>query len=111
MFHLGHFERSPVGEFSYTALAAAHTMERKMTGAKISEAKRYAAARGEMVGAVPAGYRWQGEGRDRELVIDEELAPIVRRVFSEYATVSYSTRDIARRLNAEGVALPMFKGG
>jgi DNA invertase Pin-like site-specific DNA recombinase len=57
VFHLGHFERSPVGEFSYTALAAAHTMERKMTGAKISEAKRYAAARGEMVGAVPAGYR------------------------------------------------------
>ena len=111
VFHLGHFERSPVGEFSYTALAAAHTMERKMTGAKISEAKRYAAGRGEMVGAVPAGYRWKGEGRDRELVIDEELAPIVRRVFSEYATGRYSTRDIARRLNAEGVTLPMFKGG
>ncbi len=111
VFHLGHFERSPVGEFSYTALAAAHTMERKMTGAKISEAKRYAAARGEMVGAVPAGYRWQGEGRDRELIIDEELAPIVRRVFSEYATGTYSTRDIARRLNAEGIKLPTFKGG
>ena len=54
-----------------------------MTGAKISEAKRYAAARGEVVGAVPAGYGWKGKGRDRELVIDEELAPIVRRVFAE----------------------------
>jgi DNA invertase Pin-like site-specific DNA recombinase len=29
VFHIGHFERSPVGEFSYTTLAAAHTMERE----------------------------------------------------------------------------------
>ena len=110
-FHLGHFERSPVGEFSYTALAAAHTMERKMTGAKISEAKRYAAGKGEMVGAVPAGYHWEGSGRDRQLAIDEETAPVVRRIFDEYATGHYSTREIARRLNAEGVRLPRFTGG
>jgi site-specific DNA recombinase len=109
--HLGHFERSLVGEFSYTALAAADTMERKMTGAKISEAKRYAAGKGEMVGAVPAGYRWEGTGRDRQLVIDEETAPVVRRIFDEYATGHYSTREIARRLNAEGVRLPRFTGG
>jgi hypothetical protein len=32
-------------------------------------------------------------------------------VFSECATGKYSVRDIARRLNAEGVVLPMFKGG
>ena len=111
VFHLGHFERSPVGEFSYTALAAAHTMERKMTGAKISEAKRYAAGKGEMVGAVPAGYRWEGTGRERQLVIDDETAPVVRRIFDEYASGRYSTREIARRLNAEGVRLPRFTGG
>ena len=82
-----------------------------MTGAKISAAKRYAAGRGGMAGAVPAGYRWEGTGRDRELVIDDQVAPLVRRVFQEYATGKYSTRDIARRLNAEGAVLPRFTGG
>ena len=107
----GSFERSAVGEFSYTALAAAHTMERRMTGEKIRDAKRYAASQGEMVGAVPAGYRWEGSGRSRRLVVDEDVAPIVRRVFEEYATGRWSTRGIARRLNAEGVVLPRFVGG
>jgi DNA invertase Pin-like site-specific DNA recombinase len=86
VFYIGHFERSPAGEFTWTTMAAAHTMERKMAGAKVREAKRYAASKGEMVGAVPAGYRWEGTDRDRELVIDEEVAPLVRRVFEEYAT-------------------------
>lgn len=111
VFHVGHFERSPAGEFTWTTMAAAHTMERKMTGAKIREAKRYAAAKGEMVGAVPAGYRWEGTGRDRKLVIDDKVAPLVQRVFEEYASGKYSTRDIARRLNAEGALLPRFVGG
>ncbi|HXM56320.1 MAG TPA: recombinase family protein, partial [Candidatus Dormibacteraeota bacterium] len=111
VFHVGHFERSPAGEFTWTTMAAAHTMERKMTGAKIREAKRYAASQGEMVGAVPAGYRWEGTGRGRKLVIDDQVAPLVRRVFEEYAAGKYSTRDIARRLNAEGAVLPRFAGG
>ncbi|HKT82785.1 MAG TPA: recombinase family protein, partial [Solirubrobacterales bacterium] len=110
-FHMGHFERSPAGEFTWTTMAAAHTMERRMTGAKIKDAKGYAIARGEMVGAVPAGYRWEGEGRWRSLVIDEGVAPLIRRVFAEYATGMYSTRDIAHRLNAERACLPRFKGG
>lgn len=111
VFKIGHFERLPAGEFTWTTMAAAHTMERKMTGAKIRDAKRYAAGRGELVGAVPAGYRWAGDGRDRKLVIDEDVAPIVRRVFEEYASGRWSTRVIARRLNAEGVVLPRFTGG
>lgn len=111
VFVHGSFDRSAVGEFSYIALAAAHTMERRMTGEKIRDGKRYAAASGEMVGAVPAGYRWEGSGRSRQLVIDEDVAPIVRRVFEEYATGRWSTRDIARRLNAEGIVLPRFAGG
>jgi DNA invertase Pin-like site-specific DNA recombinase len=107
----GPFDRSPSGEFTWTVLGAAATHLRKETGVKIRASKRYAASQGQMVGQVPAGYRWQGEGRNRELVIDEELAPIVRRVFDEYATGRFSARDIARRLNAEGIALPSFKGG
>ena len=44
-------------------------------------------------------------------MIDDETAPVVRRIFDEYATGHYSTREIARRLNAEGVRLPRFAGG
>jgi hypothetical protein len=44
-------------------------------------------------------------------VIDDEVAAIVRRVFTEYASGRHSVRDIARRLNAERVALPRFTGG
>lgn len=35
VFVHGSFDRSPVGGFSYTVLAAAHEMERRMTGDKI----------------------------------------------------------------------------
>jgi Recombinase len=82
-----------------------------MTGAKIRDSKRYVAGQGQTVGAVPSGYRWEDDGTDRLLVIDEAVAPIIRRIFDEYATGTYSTRDIARRLNAEGLVPPRFKGG
>jgi DNA invertase Pin-like site-specific DNA recombinase len=107
----GRFDRSPSGELSWTVLAAAAAHLRKSTGQKLSAAKRYAAGQGQMVGAVPAGYVWSGSGRDRELVIDEAVAAVVRRVFNEYASGRLSTRDIAYRLNSEGVRLPKFKGG
>jgi DNA invertase Pin-like site-specific DNA recombinase len=107
----GRFDRSPSGELSWTVLAAAAAHLRKSTGQKIREAKRYAARQGQMVGAVPAGYKWSGTGRDRELVIDEPIAAVVTRVFNEYASGRLSTRDIAHRLNSEGVFLPKFKGG
>lgn len=44
-------------------------------------------------------------GRPGELEIDEAEAAIVRRIFSEYAAGS-SPRDIAQRLNRDGVAPP-----
>ncbi|HZT82238.1 MAG TPA: recombinase family protein [Gemmataceae bacterium] len=108
VFVHGRFDRSAVGGFTYTTLAAAHELERRMTGEKIREAKRWAATRGEMVGAVPAGYR---RHRDGTVTIDEDVAPIVRRVFTEYASGRYSSRELARRLNAEGAIPPSFKGG
>jgi len=108
VFVHGSFDRSPVGGFSYTVLAAAHQMERELTAAKIRDNMRFAASHGEMVGAVPAGYMWEGEGRDRKLVIDEPRAAIVRRVFTDYATGLLSTRAIAYRLNTEQITMPKF---
>jgi DNA invertase Pin-like site-specific DNA recombinase len=111
LFVHGSFDRSPVGGFSFAVLAAAHQMERQMTGEKIREAKAFAASRGEMVGAMPLGLRWDGAGRDRRVVVDEEWAPVVPRIFDEYATARYSTRAIAARLNADGIRPSTFKTG
>jgi len=62
VFCVGHFERSPVGEFSYTTLATAHTMERKMTGAKIKSAYRYLNAQGAPTGLPPDALLAQAVG-------------------------------------------------
>jgi DNA invertase Pin-like site-specific DNA recombinase len=108
VFVHGRFDRSPAGEFTYTTLAAAHAMERRMTGEKIRDAYRYATQRGEMVGQVPGGYVRNPDG---SISVDEDVAPTIRRIFEMYATGRFTGRDIARRFNAEGVAkLPRSRG-
>ncbi len=104
----GSFERTAVGKFSYTSLAAAHEMERDMVAQKMRDTYRYMAAQGHMVGQVPAGYR-----RDREtgaVTIDEEVADVIRGIFEEYATGRYGVRELAHRLNAEGIRIPSIAG-
>ena len=96
----GNFDRSPAGEFTYTALAAAHALERRMVAEKMRDAIRYRQGRGEMVGAVPFGYRRTVEGT---VSPDERAATIVQRLFREYATGNRSVAQLAGRLNAEGV--------
>jgi DNA invertase Pin-like site-specific DNA recombinase len=104
----GRFDRSPAGEFTYTTLAAAHAMERRMTGEKIRDAYRYATKRGQMVGHVPGGYVRNPDG---SVAIDEDVAPTIRRIFEMYATGRFTARDIARRFNAEDVPkLPRSRG-
>src|ERR1700674_1614669 len=108
VFVHGRFDRTPAGEFTYTTLAAAHAMERRMTGEKTRDAYHYATQRGEMVGQVPGGYVRNVDG---SISIDEEVAPTIRRIFDMYATGRFTARDIARRFNAEGVAkLPRSRG-
>lgn len=108
VFVHGRFDRSPASEFTYTTLAAAHAMERRMTGEKIRDAYRYATRRGEMVGQVPGGYVRSPDG---SIAVDEDVAPIIRRIFDMYASGRFTARDIARRLNAEGVPkLPRSRG-
>lgn len=66
--------------------------------------------RGYHVGGVCYGYRSQAtaDGRGRELVVDQQQAPVVRRIFTEFAD-GHSARGIVHRLNAEGIASP--RGG
>jgi len=102
----GRFDRSPAGEFTYTTLAAAHAMERRMTAEKMRDAVRFRAAKGEMVGQVPAGYKRDKSG---EVSIDEPTADLVRRIFRDYASGRYGVRQIARRLNEGHTLLPSAK--
>src|SRR5207245_6346916 len=88
----GRFDRSPAGEFTYTTLAAAHAMERRMTGEKIRDAYKYATRRGQMVGQVPGGYVRKADG---SIAIDEDVAPTIRRIFEMYATGRFTARSLA----------------
>ena len=96
----GNFDRSPAGEFTYTALAAAHALARRMVAEKMRDAIRYRQARGEMVGAVPFGYRRTLDGT---VSPDAAAATVVQRLFREYAAGNRSVAQLASRLNGEGV--------
>lgn len=66
--------------------------------------------RGYHVGGVCYGYRSEAtaDGRGRQLVIDEDQARVVRRIFDEYVQGA-GARAIVHRLNTEGVPSP--RGG
>src|SRR5260370_6139284 len=74
----GRFDRSPAGEFTYTTLAAAHALDRRMTGEKIRDAYIYAIRRGQLVGQVPGGYVRHPHG---SIAIAEDLAPTIPPLF------------------------------
>jgi len=63
--------------------------------------------RGEFEGGVPP-YGYHAE--DGKLVVDEEEAEVVRRIFTEYIE-GVGTREITRRLNLEGVPTRKAKSG
>src|SRR5712692_10556691 len=84
----GHFDRSPSGEFTWAMMAATATHLRKITGQKIKSAYAALNAKGRATGPVPAGYRRVGTRADGHVEIDEATAPLIRRIFSDYATGS-----------------------
>lgn len=76
---------------------------------KVRSALRGKQERGEFVGALAAyGYRKSGEDKHR-LVVDEKTAPVVRDIFA-WRLAGLGYRDIARRLNQQGVPSPRQYG-
>ena len=70
---------------------------------KINTAKEVMSEKGHPIGKVPFGYAIsRDDPRDPRMVIDEETAPIVRRIFSDFLS-GKGTTLIARELNAEGI--------
>ena len=107
-FVKGSFDRTPVGEFTYTTLAAAHAMERRMTGEKTKDAYAFLNAKGIPTGPAPYGYRYvevdgQRSRSNGKLEPDPDTAPVVCRIFEDYASGQYTTTMIAEALTNEGV--------
>lgn len=75
------------------------------TSKKVKAVKRACAESGKFMGTHPAfGYKRDPMDKHR-LIIDEEAAPLVRRIFSMRAS-GMPFRKIATTLNAEGIQPP-----
>ncbi len=85
--------------------AIMNDMYAKDISKKIKSVKRDKQRKGEFIGGKPVyGYKMHPTEKNR-IVIDEEAAPVVRRIFS-MALEGVSCRKIAAALNEEGVPAP-----
>ena len=85
--------------------AIMNDMYAKDISKKIKSVKRDKQQKGKFIGGKPVyGYKMHPTEKNK-IVIDEEVAPIVRRIFA-LALSGMSCRNIAARLNQEGVPTP-----
>ena len=85
--------------------AIMNDMYAKDISKKIKSVKRDKQRKGQFIGGKPVyGYKMHPTEKNR-IVIDEEVAPVVRRIFA-LALSGMSCRNIAALLNQEGVPTP-----
>lgn len=90
--------------------AIMNDMYAKDISKKIKSVKHDKQRKGEFIGCKPMyGYRMHPSEKNR-IVIDEDAAPVVRRIFA-MALAGTSCRQIAVRLNEEGVLSPAAYAG
>ena len=88
-----------MGRLMLNVLLSFAQFEREVTGERIRDKIAAAKRKGLWMGGVPPlGY----DVKDRQLVINEREAAVVRRIFEEMLTLG-STTQIAARLTAEGL--------
>jgi site-specific DNA recombinase len=59
--------------------------------------------KGEWVGKAPIGYKNIGEERNKDIIVDPEKAPLIRKVFELYATGSHSVKTLSRVMSQKGL--------
>ena len=84
--------------------AIMNDMYAKDISKKIKSVKRDKQRKGQFIGGKPM-YGYKMHPTEKKIVIDEEVAPIVRRIFA-MALDGMSCRKIAATLNEEGVPTP-----
>ena len=90
--------------------AIMNDMYAKDISKKIKSVKRDKQRKGQFIGGKPVyGYKMHPTEKNK-IVIDEEVAPIVRRIF-HMALEGMSCRQIATQLNEEGVPTPATYAG
>ena len=89
--------------------AIMNDMYAKDISKKIKSVKRDKQRKGQFIGGKPV-YGYQMHPAKNKIVIDEEVAPIVRRIFA-LALSGMSCRNIATLLNQEGVPTPATYAG
>ena len=90
--------------------AIMNDMYAKDISKKIKSVKRDKQRKGQFIGGKPVyGYKMHPTEKNK-IVIDEEVAPIVRRIFAQ-AISGMSCRNIATLLNQEGVPTPATYAG
>ena len=90
--------------------AIMNDMYAKDISKKIKSVKRDKQRKGQFIGGKPVyGYKMHPTEKNK-IVIDEEVAPIVRRIFG-MALDGMSCRQIAAQLNTEGVPTPATYAG
>ena len=90
--------------------AIMNDMYAKDISKKIKSVKRDKQRKGQFIGGKPVyGYKMHPTEKNK-IVIDEEVAPIVRRIFA-LALSGMSCRNIATLLNQEGVPTPQPSRG
>ena len=90
--------------------AIMNDMYAKDISKKIKSVKRDKQQKGKFIGGKPVyGYKMHPTEKNK-IVIDEEVAPIVRRIFA-LALSGMSCRNIAALLNQEGVPTPATYAG
>ena len=82
--------------------ALAVELERESIRKRTSRGRDAKAERGLFVGHIADGYKKELVNGEKHIEIDEERAPVIKRIFDLYDK-GYSTRDIRDLLNAEGV--------
>jgi DNA invertase Pin-like site-specific DNA recombinase len=73
--------------------------EREHISRRARDNARHLKRQGRLLGVIPQGYRQTPKG----IVKDPKTGPVVREIFTLYATGKYSLRSLARELNARGV--------
>ena len=90
--------------------AIMNDMYAKDISKKIKSVKRDKQRKGQFIGGKPVyGYKMHPTEKNR-IIIDEEAAPMVRRIFG-MALEGMSCRQIAAQLNTEGVPTPATYAG
>jgi site-specific DNA recombinase len=82
----------------------------RQISANVKRGNRQKYERGEYLGVAPLGYVNAKVGNSRNIIIDPVKAPLIKRMFVEYATGNYSVQSIRKKAIEWGLTNRSKKG-